>query len=294
MAAKFFGQFLIERERITREQLLAAVELWQSMNVKIGTLAIIRGYMTEDEIERVKQIMRTVDKRFGEIAVDEGFLTQTQVDKLLKQQQKGRVLLGEALVQKGFLTEEVLSEELEVFEETQEKTPNTIEEVYSGKPNAPILVVFADMVTKMFIRIANEIVKIDYCHHDASAARPYDFTISQPYDGTFQGKFCLSLTSDILVRIARKMYYAEAFVVDEIARDAVAEFVSLIGGNVCAKLREMGMPSEIFPPEVHDNRNGPGFDLPNEAEGAELAITPVLHPESGIEFWVIDRTTSRA
>jgi CheY-specific phosphatase CheX len=267
-----------------------AVELQKHVNVKLGTLAIDQGFMTLEDVERVNRMQRTVDKRFGELAVENGLLTETQVADLLSAQKQDRLFLGEALVKKGFLTFEELAEELEAFKRDQETIPATIGEIYAGRPNAPVLEVFADVTTKFFLRIADETVKAAPCHHDPANARLHDFTIHQNFQGKFEGAFCLSLSADLLQRIAGKMLGEALETVNEDAMDGGGEFVNIISGNVCAKLSAMGRATEIQPPRVHDNRKDKGFDLAGLASGASLSVTPLMHPESGIELCVVDRS----
>ncbi|MHC5039305.1 MAG: chemotaxis protein CheX [Planctomycetota bacterium] len=291
MTAKFFGQFLLERGRINREQLIVGVELQKHVNVKLGTLAVDRGYMKIEDVDRVNRKQRTVDKKFGELAVEEGLLTNAQVEELLANQKQDRLFLGEALVKKEFLTFEELAAELEAFRKDQESTPGTITELYAGIPNATVFETFADMATKMFLRIADETVKAAPCHQDAKAAALHDFSIHQSFQGGFQGTLCLSLSKDVLLRIAGKMLGEEVREADEEAQDGGGEFVNILSGNVCAKLSLMGKPSEILPPIVHDNRGGSPFDLAKASEGGRVVVTPLLHPEGGIELCLIDRSS---
>jgi CheY-specific phosphatase CheX len=290
MTAKFFGQFLLERGRLTRDQLLAAVELQKTVNVKLGTLAIDRGYMKVEDVERVNRVQRTVDKKFGELAVEQGLLSPAQVEELLAQQKQDRLMLGEALVQKGVLTLSDLSAELAVFKKDQEGVPDTLSAVYRWKKNAPVLESFADTLSKMLVRIAHETVKPGPCHKDAGSARFHDFTVYQAFHGGFEGLFGVNFSADLLMRIAAKMLGEPVVEPDEMALDGATEFVNVVSGNVCARLSTIGRSAEIFPPKVHDNRQGTLFNLEGLSAKADLTITPLLHPESEIEFWVIDRT----
>lgn len=290
MSAKFFGQFLLERGRINREQLLVAVELQKHVNVKLGTLAIDKGFMTLEQVDRINRMQRTVDKRFGELAVEQGLLNEAQVVELLENQKQERLLLGEALVKKEFLTFEALAAELDAFRNDQAAVPSSIAEVYAGDPNALVLETFADVLEKLFLRIGHEIVRAGACHHDAGAAALHDFTVSQAFRGSFSGTACLNLSADILQRIASCMLGEDVSGPDEDACDGAAEFLNIVSGNVCAKLSSLGKPCEIRPPEVHDNRGGVPFDLAGLAQGGRLTATPLHHPESGIEFVLVERS----
>lgn len=287
---KFFGQFLLERGRITREQLLSAVEAQTGVNVKLGTLAIDRGYLTAEQVTKLNMLQRQVDKRLGEIAVEHGMLSQEQVVELLAQQKSDRLLLGEALVQKGHIALETLDWELRAFRKEQECVPESVEELYRKRPNSEVLTFSADVFIKMFLRIADETVKPALIHTTADRARLFDFTISQGFRGDFKGECCLNLTSDMMLRIASRMLEEHVSEVNDDARDGAAEFVNIVNGNVCAKLSALGRTVDLDPPKVHDNRNGRSFDLFGAAADAELTLTPMLHPQSGIELCLIDRT----
>jgi CheY-specific phosphatase CheX len=271
-----------------------AVELQRHVNVKLGTLAVDRGFMTIEDVERINRMQRTVDKKFGELAVEKGFITEAQVDDLLGNQKSDRLFLGEALVKKGFLSFEELGKELEAFRADQEGIPGTISEIYTDSPNAPILETFTDVLTKMFLRIADETVKAAPCTKGAAGARFHDFTIYQTFIGSYDGLLCVNLTADILGRIAGKMLGETVGEADEDAQDGASEFVNIVSGNICARLSAMGRTSEIQPPKIHDNRQGSAFNLMEAAAGGEITVTPLLHPESGIELCVVDRSVGEA
>ncbi len=288
--AKFFGQFLLERGRISREQLLEAVRHQSNVNVKLGTLAIDRGLLTVEQVKSLNQLQRRMDKKFGELAIDQGMLTRPQVEELLAQQKQDRLLLGEALVHKGYLALEELEDELRAFRKDQEGIAIGIHDLYRDHPNARVLEIFADLITKMMQRIADEIVRPGTCHSDLARARTHDFTICQGLRGSFSAVCCLSLTSDLLTRIASRMLDEGFREPDEVAQDGGKEFMNIVNGNVCASLSAIGLQSELEPPTIHDNRTGKPFDLEKEAAGGYLTCTPLLHPHSGIEWVLIDRS----
>jgi len=44
MSSRFFGQYLLEKGRITSQQLLDALECQKSITLPIGTMALERGF----------------------------------------------------------------------------------------------------------------------------------------------------------------------------------------------------------------------------------------------------------
>ncbi|MEL1265280.1 chemotaxis protein CheX [Pseudoxanthomonas putridarboris] len=112
MAAKFLGQFLLERGSITSTQLLAALEAQRATNPLLGELAVHHGMLTAAQARRINERQRAEDRRFGDIAREMGLLDAAQLDVLLAAQKSGRKLFGEILVEQGALSRERLEAEL--------------------------------------------------------------------------------------------------------------------------------------------------------------------------------------
>ena len=75
MYAQFFGTFLLSHNVVTKDQLLSALGKKSSQHMKLGTLAIMKGYMTANEVDNVIISQTHNDCRFGDLAVREGYLT---------------------------------------------------------------------------------------------------------------------------------------------------------------------------------------------------------------------------
>ena len=112
MAAKFFGQFLLEKGVIDAAQLLRALEVQRMSNPALGELACARGMLTADQAQAINERQRREDKRFGDIAQSMGLLTSDEVATLLDEQKSHRKLFGEILVEEGFLDRARLDAEL--------------------------------------------------------------------------------------------------------------------------------------------------------------------------------------
>jgi len=285
MAAKFFGQFLLENGLVRGDQLVSAVAIQSTTNVMLGTRAIDAGLMTAADVEKVNIMQRAVDKRFGELAVENGMLTEEQLKGLLTSQKQERLFLGEALIKTGALTSEQLGQQLEAFKKQVEGIPGTIAEIYDGKANAPVLEVCTDVVAKMFQRMLHTFVKPSTCHSDSGRISASDYTIRQEFTGDFSGSICLNVSESMLKFIAGKLLEMDVAEVDSDTLDGAGEFVNVVSGNVCGQLSGSGLKLEIKPPTVHDWKNGP-FDFSNGL----LTATSLLHPDETIELCILDRT----
>ena len=122
MYAQFFGTFLLSHNVVTKDQLLSALGKKSSQHMKLGTLAIMKGYMTANEVDNVIISQTHNDCRFGDLAVREGYLTQEQVDELVKTQYPDFLLLGQTLVEEGYINNAQLETLITDYESENEIT----------------------------------------------------------------------------------------------------------------------------------------------------------------------------
>ena len=104
MYTQFFGNYLLSKNYVNKDQLFSAIQQLSSQHMKLGTLAIHAGLMTASEVDSVVVEQTHQDKRFGELAVTMGYLTEQQVNDLLNSQSPDYLLLGQILVDDNVLT----------------------------------------------------------------------------------------------------------------------------------------------------------------------------------------------
>lgn len=280
MGIKFFGQYLLEKGKITRESLLKAVELQKDINVSIGTIALEKGFLTPAQINKIHQEQYRTDKKFGEIAQDFGFLTAEQLQELLDAQMSRRLYLGEALVRIGALTLEELEESLKTYVKEQEREEEDLQKVLKGVKNAEVVSAFIDLVIKMFLRLARQIVKVSACHQDKTKINIYDYTIVQKISGQININFILNMSSELLLKTAEKMINKEVKQVDAFTMDAVKEFVNITTGNACSKLSSSGLKLRSQPPTIYDNSTSLKYPI---EENKEVVVVPFLSTVGQLE-----------
>lgn len=134
MAAKFLGQFLLERGVITAPQLLAAIEAQRASNPLLGELAVRKGWLDEALARRIQQRQRVEDRRFGDIALEMGALDQDRLDALLEAQKTGRRMLGQVLLEQGAIDAARLQSEIALHRADQEKARHALESVIDSHP----------------------------------------------------------------------------------------------------------------------------------------------------------------
>lgn len=110
MFTQFFGNYLLNENYLTIEQLSEGLRDMKESRAKFGVLAMNAGYLTGEQVEFLHQKQMFENKRIGDLAVDMGYITKEQVEELLSRQPAGYLMLGQALVDKGYITNIQFSE----------------------------------------------------------------------------------------------------------------------------------------------------------------------------------------
>lgn len=250
MAVKFFGQFLVEKGLITREQLLAALELQKATNLKFGEMALKMGLLTEEQIIRVHNAQHSDDQRFGDIAVRIGLLTEAQAQQVLVRQQDTYLYLGAALVQVRALDETALARHLEAFKLDQEPFVVEAVEIPPEIPHAKVWEAAADLTYKMLTRLANLPYRKEQCAL-VQEVPANDIIARMELSGSLQATYLFSASQGVRAAIARTMLREEVDdSPDELLDDAVMEFVNVVCGNLAAKAAQLGQKIQLAPPGV--------------------------------------------
>ena len=258
MSAKFFGQYLLEKGRITSQQLVDALEFQKSITAPIGALALDQGLLTVDQIKLILGRQLKSEKRFGELAVSLGLLTQARVDELIQTQSSHKLLLGEALMVKGYINVETLERELKEYKKEEDKLSTQLNATFNTIGNKQIVKTFTDLMVMMFNNFGQQDIKVEQCEMGKENIRLFRWVISQKIAGENVEFNCLlSVPPKLLLQMASTMLDQNISTADELALDATKEFVNIANGNACAKLSENGVALTMLPPEVYETTTKP-------------------------------------
>ena len=259
MSTRFFGQFLLERGRITSHQLLAALELQNSITMPVAILALERGWLSPAQIKDINEQQKNKALRFEALALQCGYLNQAQIDELLQLRETShRVKLGEALVLKGFITLESLDRELKEYNKETEKFSSEVSNAFRALAHKDIVQTFTDLMLLMFTRFGKQDIIIERCESGKEKVRLFRWVISQKIAGESVEFNCLlSVPPKLLLQMASTMLDDTVSSADELAIDASKEFVNIANGNACAKLSETGVNLTMLPPEIYETTTTP-------------------------------------
>ena len=250
MPVKFFGQYLLEKNIITPQQLIEAVEYQESKNLKFGEYARSKGYLTQKDIEKIQNEQKRVDMRFGELAVKLNILTSAQVQEILTRQKNDHIFIGEALLQKSFLTPDILQRELSLFKEDQSQYATGEIEVPDGAANPEVIKSMVDLTQKMLQRVAYLNVKVGNGFISNNEPQKIFLLISVPMRGNLKYEYAFSSSQEISEIIASGVMGEDIKGGSkEDISDGVKEFCNIACGNIIAKLSQKGKSMDISPPQ---------------------------------------------
>jgi len=251
MPVKFFGQYLMEKGAVTRDALLKAVELQDSINLKFGDMARSMGLITDADIERVHDAQRSKDQQFGDMCLSLGILTGEQMQQVLARQKSTHLYIGEALVRVKAIAQADLERHLQAFKADQ--APYAVEAVAipRGVPHADLLEITADLTYKMFSRVVNLTFRRGACTAITSMDKN-DVVVAMALHGAVEARYVLSVSAAVRDQIARSILKEPDVSKEprEVLVDAVMELMNIVCGNIAAKAAQLGQAIEIAPPEV--------------------------------------------
>lgn len=258
MAVKFFGQFLVEKGIVSREDLLAAIALQEQKNLKFGEMAVAMGYVTAADIERAHNAQFSQDMKLGDILLAIGLLTAEQLQEVVARQKATHLYIGEALVQAGALAGGDLQKHLRDFNEDQAAYISSGVELPAGVANPEIWETAVDLTYKMVTRVvglafrtekSRIVTKLDSNFMMAAI----DFT------GDMEARYILSVSEGVQKAVARAILHEESVENEpaEVLDDCVMEFVNVVCGNIAAKISQMGREMNISTPmTIHPEAEG--------------------------------------
>jgi CheY-specific phosphatase CheX len=257
MSVKFFGQFLLERKKITSEQLLQAVRYQDARNLKFGDYARKLGYLTAQDVRRLNNEQKRADMLIGELSVKLGLLSRPQVDEVLTMQKNDHVLLGEAVVAMGFLPEADISRELLAFHEDQKPYAPADIRVPDGVGDAETFRSMADLTRKMLMRIAKLDAKIGTASVVANGPARQYAAVAVHFRADTKFTYVLAVSRAAAVPIATGIIGLDASgEKDAMLVDSVQEFCNIVCGNVIAAMARRGKSVDISPPEALSAEGG--------------------------------------
>lgn len=252
---KFFGQYLLEKGILTKDQLVESINYQKSKILKMGEIAIQEKMMTEKEVAKVHNEQKRTDMRFGDLAVDLGLLSDDQLKEILTIQKNNHIYLGEAIVACGHMDDKTLDEQLAAFKDEQKQVPPIEVMIHEDIPEKRLVETSVDLTEKLMLRVGDMQAKSGQLKVDQTEIKNMGIAVLMDLKGDISARYLLNMSWDVAHQIAKKTFKKDDLPFDEeLIKDTSQEFVNVVCGNVRAKMLESGKTIEIVPPTGHLDR----------------------------------------
>lgn len=260
MFNRILGNYLVEKSKITEEQLKAALEKQNSVRVKLGVIAVSEKLMTKEQADEVNHLQSVTDKRFGDIAVEKGYLTEEQVVRLLRKQGNACLYFIQALIDLGFMTLEEIDQSMDCYQEDNGLTQSDMDDLTSEETDR-IVSVFLPEPDELYGRLCGVAVRtiirlIDagaYIGKGALKSRVEAENLAiQKCEGDHSLYTGFAGNGDALLSIASVFGQEDFAQVDLDALDAVGEFTNCINGLFSSALSNEHISVDMLPPEFYE------------------------------------------
>ena len=249
MAVKFFGQFLVEKGLVSRESILAAIDLQEQKNLKLGEMGVSMGYITQADIDRAHNAQFSKDMKLGDLLVEMGILALNQLQEIITRQKETHLYIGEALVLVGALNSEQLQQHLNEFKLDQAPYVSDKIELPAGVANSKTWEMTADLTYKMITRVLDLQFRAEKCQAVNQLGSNF-MMAALDFSGDVEARYILSVSAEVQKMVAKAILREESVEGEsvEILEDTVMEFINVVCGNVAAKASQMGQVININPP----------------------------------------------
>jgi hypothetical protein len=255
MAAKFFGQYLIDQGVISGFDLVRVLKFQEKNNLPFGTLVIQMDFMTSAQVASVYESQKLKDMPFGDMAVEMGLLTAGEVNMILKVQKKKHIHLGQALLALGVLEQKELDQHLGDFDRQQKEVNPTEISIPAHVPDHPVLKLIVEISGKMLQRLTDLPFHLGSggCYNDQKL--DHQVTIKSKLSGAINVHLTFGFSNKTRILLSTSLLNNEHIhpPAIEIQNKALIDFLELTTTNIVNKALQNDYLLKASPPQLFDN-----------------------------------------
>ena len=238
MFSQFFGNYLLNKQKITNEQLISCMEYMRANRVKLGLIAESEGLLTRKQADELNHLQMQSDKH------------------LLQLQGNPYLIFVQTLEENHVMNREEIQKNLEAFQKEEGLTNSAIDAIKYGDferllptfvttDNKAVLDMMG-LVLRNIVRFVSSYIRIE----EAKKVTEYSakYIACQKTTGAYDGFLAFASDDDAILTIADG-YAGEYFEKpDEDALDSVCEFTNCINGLYATELSYKEVVIDMLPP----------------------------------------------
>jgi len=250
MFTQFFGQFLLNNEFITSDELKNVFKNIKNTRLKLGMIAMNEGFLDAKQVTKINNLQKTQDKRFGDIAIEEKYLNNNQLEIILKKQQSEHLVLAQTIVDLGYMSMDEFAEVLNLYKLKTGISDDSFEELKGGKIDDVIysMLKFDDRIIREYVtlfykNIVRFITSEVYISESFKLTEEniYNFVFEQEILGEKQIYTAYTGEENVLIQFS-EIYSGEKIErFDEFSIDICKEFLNLHNGLFTVNMSNKGM-----------------------------------------------------
>lgn len=256
MFGLYFGNYLVEKNKISWSQFEDVMRQQQQTRVKLGLIAVSEKLLSTKQADEINDIQKTMDRRFGDIAIEKGFLLAEEVTHLLNMQGNPYLQFVQVCVENHILSLPEIELYLEQFRLDHNLSTTDLDAIKSGDIDR-IIKVFVDtddalasdcisLVIRNIVRFINHNIILKQAYQ----VREYPFgtLASQKMVGDHDLFVGFAGMNKELLNIANPFAKEEFTEMNEDAFDSVCEFINCTNGIYASKLSHEDTYIDMTPP----------------------------------------------
>lgn len=276
MFGLYFGNYLVEKNKISQSQYDDIMVQNQKTRVKLGLIAVSEKLLTTRQAEEINDIQRKLDRRFGDIAIEKGYLLAEEVTHLLNLQGNPYLQFVQVCTENNILTLQEIETYLEEYKNANGFSSSDIDALKSGdidrivavfvNTDKPILSECISLAIRNIVRfISNNILlKKAYIVNEYS----FGSLASQKMVGSYDIFIGLASKDNELLEIANPFAKEKFTRMDEDAFDSVCEFINCINGLYASKLSHEDIHIDMTPPLFYVEKG--------ISSNGEICVVPII------------------
>lgn len=257
MFSQFFGNYLLNKGKITKAQFTSCMEYMRANRVKLGLIAESEGLLTRQQANELNHLQMKSDKRFGDLAIEKGYLTDSDISHLLQLQGNPYLIFVQALEDNHIMNRDEVSDLIADFQKETSLTNTALDSIKYGDFDR-LLPAFVDtdkedylafmaLALRNIVRFVSSYIRIDKAQRVTEYSAKY--IAYQKTTGAYEGFLGFASDDNSILTIADG-YAGEYFEKpDEDALDSVCEFTNCINGLHATELSYREISIDMLPPE---------------------------------------------
>ncbi len=257
MLNRLFGNYLVEKGKLTLEQLNILLPVKKEFKAGLEIIAVVTKAMTPTAVQ---ELINSIDKEiehFGETAVNQGMITDDKLDELLTYQSNDFMKFAQLLVDHGYVLYDTINHEMDEFQQKRDLSDVQLSALIHDDLDqcinifVPLKSPQLKELAKTFVQTIRRLIDKDVYLEKAYTAHSVqlDKYACQMIVGDMHLKFYISASNDGLLAIANHFTGDTYATVTEDALDSVGEFINCVNGLFATNMSYDNISVDMNSPE---------------------------------------------